>query len=184
MTLVAWGCRVFPIFKGLYLWLMFGCSHRGFHLGKVFQLFHCLWAEMLNTTESCSLLPVCEEELAGLSTEGYNSKLGCAMSKRGCLCKPLSDSISMEMFALPRVPKFMEKSEIGWRTPQAAGKEVGNQVLGSGSSPNHRGWVCNNSCRFIWKYPRSEFLLYCFTWDEEKVDFILLASAWPWVMVW
>lgn len=34
MTLVAWGWRGFPIFKGLNLWLLFGCSCCGFHSWK------------------------------------------------------------------------------------------------------------------------------------------------------
>lgn len=73
-----------------------------------------------------------------MSIEGYNSKPGCALSKRGILCKPPSESISMERFALPGVQKFMEKLETGWRADGAEDKEVGNQVLGSESSLNHR----------------------------------------------
>lgn len=53
-------------------------------------------------------------------------KLGCVLSKQGSLCKLSSDSISMDRFTLQGVQKFMDKSETGWTTHEAEGKEVEN----------------------------------------------------------
>lgn len=58
VTLVAWGCRGFPIFKGLNLWLTFGGSCCGFHSWKRCSSFFIVSGQKCSTPQraaACSL---------------------------------------------------------------------------------------------------------------------------------